>query len=258
MDVLNKVISFYDSISLNEMGRVKLMNRIDTKFLMSPEALVKCLSQHVEDYSVVEIKGKRLLSYLTTYYDTDNLNMYHEHHNGKTRRYKIRYREYAESGDKFLEIKLKDKCRTNKERVAVKGFEESITGLEEVFVNGNSPYHAVDLKPVLTTEFERITLVNKNTCERITIDLNIRFNDKLNRKNFDNCVIVEIKRSREDVYSSFARTIKKEGFLPLSISKYCLGTITLNHKIKYNNFKPRLRSVNKLMAQTSKSLSLVG
>nr|WP_321411655.1 polyphosphate polymerase domain-containing protein [uncultured Carboxylicivirga sp.] len=258
MNVLNEVISLYDSIGLKEMGSVKLMNRIDTKFLLSPQSLVSCLSEHINDYDVVEINNKRILSYFTTYYDTENLNMYHEHHNGKNRRFKIRYREYAESGDKFLEIKLKEKGRTHKMRVAVNGFEKHINGGDKLFVNSNTPYKADDLNPVLSTHIKRITLVSKTTCERITIDLKVGFNNLSMSKAIDNCAIVEIKRNRDDIYSSFARTIKKHGYSPLSISKYCLGTIALNNDVKYNRFKPRLLSVNKLMAEEREMIALVG
>ncbi|MBS2100510.1 polyphosphate polymerase domain-containing protein [Carboxylicivirga linearis] len=257
MNVLREIVSFYDSIGMEDMGQVKLMNRIDTKFLLSPKVLISCLSEHIEDYKVVEIKGRRILSYHTNYYDTNDLRMYYEHHNGKNRRYKVRYRKYAESGDEFLEIKMKHKGRTHKKRVAVNGFEESIKGDEKQFVDVNSPYHANDLISVLSTDFERITLVSKTTCERITIDLNIQFSDKQSTKDLDNCVIVEVKRNREDVYSSFARTIKKHGFLPLSISKYCLGTIALNNDVKYNRFKPKLRTVSGLMNKEDNAFAAV-
>ncbi len=257
MKIVRDLISFYDSIHLEDTGRVKLLNRIDTKFLLSPEALVSTLSSHIEDYDVVEIANERLLSYKTTYYDTENLTMYHEHHNGKKRRYKVRYREYAESGDQFLEIKLKEKNRTHKQRIAVDRFDRQLDGINQNFIHENTPYFAEDLSPTLTSEFKRITLVNKNVCERITIDLNMSFANDTKNLNINNCVIVEIKRNREDVFSTFARTIKEQGFLPLSISKYCLGTVALNDGVKYNRFKPRLRKVDSLMAKENRRLALV-
>lgn len=257
MNRLADLISFYDSISLQDMGQVKLMNRLDTKFLLSPKTLISCLSAHIEDYNVVEINGKRTLSYETTYFDTENLSMYHEHHNGKKRRFKIRYRKYAESGDEFLEVKLKEKNRTHKKRIAIDGYDAKISGARELFVNENTPFYAEDLVPVLNTNFQRITLVNKKACERITIDLNIGFSDATSKKDINNCVIVEVKRNREDVYSSFARTIKEHGFLPISISKYCLGTVALNNDVKYNRFKPRLRKVDRLMSEENNHLAQV-
>ncbi|MCU4173946.1 VTC domain-containing protein [Carboxylicivirga sp. N1Y90] len=249
MNVLTNLISFFDTIQLNDTGRVKLLNRIDTKFLLSPKALVDCLSAHIEDYEVVEINNERVLNYETKYFDTSDLNMYYEHHNGKARRYKVRYRRYAESGDQFLEVKYKEKNRTHKQRIAVDGFQSHLSGNNEDFIENVTPYRADELFPSITTKFKRITLVNKKVCERITIDLNINFSNTDSDFELKNCVIVEIKRNKEDVYSSFARTIKEHGFLPLSISKYCLGTVALKDGVKYNRFKPRLRKVDSLMAQ---------
>lgn len=258
MNDLVKLISCYDTVGLKDMGQLQLMNRIDTKFLLSHNAIIDCLSAHIEDYAVVEINGKAILPYDTTYYDTEGLSMYYEHHNGKNRRYKIRYREYLESGDKFLEIKLKEKNRTNKRRIPVNQFEEVLLGSQQEFINDNSPYYAEDLVPTLSTIFDRITLVSKINCERITIDFNLRFINETKEKLIDNCVIVEVKRNREEVFSKFSRTIKSKGFLSTSISKYCLGTIALNNDVKYNRFKPRLREVSKLMIKESFEVLQVG
>jgi hypothetical protein len=41
------------------------------------------------------------------YFDTDSKRFYHDHHNGKVKRTKIRMRNYVESNLTFLEIKKK-------------------------------------------------------------------------------------------------------------------------------------------------------
>ncbi|WP_430815891.1 polyphosphate polymerase domain-containing protein [Carboxylicivirga sp. RSCT41] len=258
MKDLLQLVSFFDTTSLEGMSRAKLLNRIDTKYIVSPAVLVKALSEHINDYEVLAVDGKVNLSYSTIYFDTDDLSMYKEHHNGKNHRYKVRYRQYKETGDKFIEVKEKIKTRTVKQRLRIDQFTYPISKGLESLVHDCTPYSAGDLEPKLTTDFNRITLINKKACERITIDLNIRFtNDKQCNYSLGNCAIVEIKRDKEDVYSGFARTLKSKGVLPLSISKYCLGTIALNNKVKYNRFKPRLRKVEKLVAQEHSQLSMV-
>ncbi|TRX65860.1 polyphosphate polymerase domain-containing protein [Carboxylicivirga sp. M1479] len=250
MNDLLQLVSFFDSTSLDQMNGVKLLNRVDTKYIVSPAVFVKVLSEHINDYEVLEVNQKRCLSYNTIYFDTDDLSMYKEHHNGKNHRYKVRYRQYEETGDKFIEVKEKVKNRTVKQRLSVKNFTYPISKGLESLVHDCTPYRAEDLEPKLTTVFNRITLVNKKACERITIDMDIRFeNEDQNRYSLGNCLIVEIKRDKEDVYSTFARSLKKQGVLPLSISKYCLGTVALNNSVKYNRFKPRLRKVENLIAQ---------
>ncbi|MCT4589483.1 MAG: polyphosphate polymerase domain-containing protein [Carboxylicivirga sp.] len=258
MNDLLKLVSFFDATSLEEMGRANLLNRVDTKYIVSPAVLAEVLSQHIEDYEVLMINDKVSLAYDTIYFDTKNLDMYKEHHNGKTHRYKVRYRQYEETGDKFIEVKEKVKSRTIKERLRIDNFTYPIAKGLESLVNDCTPYVAKYLEPKISTKFNRITLVNKNTCERITIDLNVRFNNAEGESySLGNCAIVEIKRDKEDVYSSLARSLKKQGVLPMSISKYCLGTIALNGKVKYNRFKPRLRKVERLMAQEDRQLSMV-
>lgn len=257
MKDLLQLISFFDTISLDQMSGAKLLNRVDTKYIVSPSVIVKALAEHIDDYHVVAVNDKVSLSYNTIYFDTDNLSMYNEHHNGKTHRYKVRYRQYEETGDKFIEVKEKVKSRTIKERLRVNNFTYPIaTGLQSL-VHDCTPYRASDLEPKLSTKFNRITLVNKHVCERITIDLNICFSNEAN-DNYElgNCAIVEIKRDKENVFSSFARTLKSKGVLPLSISKYCLGTVALNNSVKYNRFKPRFRKVERLIA-SERQLAMV-
>jgi len=258
MKDLLQLVSFFDTISLNEMSGAKLLNRVDTKYVVSPAVLVDVLANHIDDYDIVAVNNKVNLAYSTIYFDTKDLAMYQEHHNGKNRRYKVRYREYEETGDKFIEVKQKFKSRTNKERLSIKKFDYPIEeGLQSI-VHDCTPYKAKDLERKLTTKFNRITLVNKHACERITIDLDIRFsNDKDESFYMPSCAIVEIKRDKEGVHSSFARTLKKQGVTPLSISKYCLGTVALNNKVKYNRFKPRFRKVERLIAREEQHLSMV-
>ncbi len=258
MKDLLQLVNFFDTISLDEMKCTKLLNRVDTKFIMSPAVLMSVLAKHSDEYKVVAVNNKVSLSYETIYFDTDNLDMYKEHHNGKNHRYKVRYRKYAETGDKFIEVKEKINNRTNKERLRVNDFTYPIAkGLERI-VHDYTPYLANHLEPKLSTKFNRITLINKTACERITIDLDINFiNVSDDTYRLGNCAIVEIKRDKEGIYSSFARTLKEKGVLPLSISKYCLGTIALNNNVKYNRFKPRLRKVEQLLAEESNQIAMV-
>ncbi|WP_430812222.1 MULTISPECIES: polyphosphate polymerase domain-containing protein [unclassified Carboxylicivirga] len=258
MNDLLQLVSFFDTTSLCEMNRAKLLNRVDTKYVVSPAVLINALAQHVDEYEVLSINDKMSLAYSTIYFDTDDLAMYKEHHNGRTHRYKVRYRQYQETGDRFLEVKEKVKNRTVKHRLRVDNFTYPITQRLASLVKDCTPYEACDLEPKMTTDFNRITLINKQACERITIDLNIRFsNDQDKTYSLGNCAIVEIKRDKEGVYSPLARSLKSEGVLPLSVSKYCLGTIALNNKVKYNRFKPRLRVVEGVMERAGNQLAMV-
>ena len=107
-------------ISLAEMAGVKLMNRIDTKFVANARLLPEILRLAQQDYYVQEIDGQRLTAYDTLYYDTLDLQMYLRHHDRQLRRQKIRVRTYVDSQLTFLEVKNKsNKGRTKKKRIEV-------------------------------------------------------------------------------------------------------------------------------------------
>src|SRR5690606_15545601 len=109
--ILN-VLSQFRGISLEEMDRVKLMNRVDTKFAFRIELLPRLLEDLQGFYDVFEIEGTRLPSYESLYFDDDKFSFYHDHHNGKMSRFKVRFRKYVESNLHFLEIKHNFKGRT--------------------------------------------------------------------------------------------------------------------------------------------------
>ena len=57
-------------IGLDEMDRVKLMDRIDTKYLLSAGRLPDLLTMINGHYRVLEINDNRIFSYMTRYLDT--------------------------------------------------------------------------------------------------------------------------------------------------------------------------------------------
>ena len=91
-------------ITLEEMSGIKLMNRTDTKYVATINQLLAFLKAVEGKYYIQEIDGIRLASYHTTYFDTEDNEMYVMHHNGKLVREKIRVRTYEDSQITFLEV----------------------------------------------------------------------------------------------------------------------------------------------------------
>ena len=92
---IETIISQFDPITLAEMKSVKLMNRTDTKFVTTRQMLERLLELAQGDYFAQEIDGERNMLYDTTYFDTRDYGMYHEHQTGHTNRQKIRFRTYV-------------------------------------------------------------------------------------------------------------------------------------------------------------------
>ncbi|MFO7697889.1 MAG: VTC domain-containing protein [Anaerolineae bacterium] len=76
----------FDAIDLSEMDDVALLHRTDTKFLLSEEQVFQALTRLIDRYRILETNGRRLQRYRTLYFDTQNLALYRQHHDGKRNR----------------------------------------------------------------------------------------------------------------------------------------------------------------------------
>ena|SRR2546425_3065405 len=89
---LADIFAEFESISLTVMERVALMNRMDTKFVLSVRELPHVLELLMPHYSMLTINGTRAHRYDTLYFDRPTLDLYHQHHNGIYARHKVRSR----------------------------------------------------------------------------------------------------------------------------------------------------------------------
>ena len=238
-------------ISLQEMSGIKLMNRTDTKFVATHDQLVKFLSSVKGKYFIQEIDGKRIASYHTTYFDTNDYDMYTMHHAGRSVREKIRVRTYLDSDDTFLEVKNKNNHgRTKKKRITVGGVGTLENEKESVvpFLGKHAWYRLEEVSPVIENWFNRITLVNYGKTERLTIDFNLRFHHpKSDRKDsLQRVAIIELKRDG-NVYSPVKSMLRQLRIKPSGFSKYCIGSALTKPTLKQGNFKPRFVRINKLL-----------
>lgn len=251
-----KVWQAMPTITLDEMSSIKLMNRVDTKFVLSQERCHELLCRAVREYSVQVIGDVRACRYSTLYYDTADLDMYTAHHNRRLTRQKIRTRTYIESGLTFVEVKNKsNRGRTKKKRIAIdEEFFTAVTRSAEAtaFLEKRANYPAEDISPALITEFDRITLVNNAHTERLTIDMNLRFTNmraaEPSTERIDGMVIVELKQDGL-CHSPMKDIMLDLRVKPLKVSKYCIGTALTNPAAKGNRFKAKLRLIHKTLKQ---------
>ena len=244
---IKNIVNTFSSISLQEMDSAALLRRTDTKFLIHKKDLISVLEEINNNYKVLEINKDRVVTYNSLYFDTKTKEFYHDHHNGKINRIKIRMRKYVESNRCFLEIKQRHGFRrTNKSRLAISDFETIPSETSTDFIR-KTTLKDYDLLPVIWTQFNRITLVNRIGKERVTIDLNLSFYNKDSSVSFENIAIIEVKQKRFNRNSSIVKALKKNRILPYRVSKYCIGMISLYSDLKYNVFKRKLLEINKKM-----------
>lgn len=242
------IINAFETISLKEMENVSLMKRTDTKFVIHEKHLIEVLESIKDQYRVLEINKNRLLPYSSLYFDTPKKKFYIDHHNGKVNRTKVRIRKYIESGICFLEIKQKDgKGKTTKSRISIDDFEPELSENSINFIQKITKQN-FDLEPSIWNKFNRITLVNKTAKERLTIDLNLSFKKNNDFKTFTNLVIIELKQERFTRTSPIVKQLKSKQINPYSLSKYCIGMISVYNELKYNRFKKKLIKINKITA----------
>ena len=237
------------SITLAEMKDIRLMNRIDKKYLATISQLEQLLVMAQGKYMVQEIEGKRYSRYHTIYLDTPDEEMYTIHHNGRLVRQKVRIRTYLDSGDTFLEVKNKNNHgRTKKKRITVKGLHTLHEDDGDLLLAKHSKYLLADLVPKVENRFERITLVNMDKTERLTIDCHVKFHHLETdiHDTFDRLVIIELKRDG-NVYSPVKKILRDLRIKPSGFSKYCMGSALTKPSIKRNRFKPRFVKINKLL-----------
>ena len=117
---IKELLDSMEPITLEQMSGIRLMNRLDTKYVASKAQLVQLLGLLQDKYYVQETLERRVIPYLTTYYDTRDHVMYIMHHNRRARRMKVRVRTYVASNLTFLEVKNKNNhARTKKKRIEV-------------------------------------------------------------------------------------------------------------------------------------------
>jgi len=246
MNTIKKSLVDFNKVSLPDLDRVTLMNRTDRKFCIHISQIPSLLEELLPNYSVLEIHGESIFNYDNTYFDTDKNQMYLDHQNERGNRYKIRLRQYVQTQINFLEVKFKtNKGRTIKQRIVRNDFNPVFDQKELDFLRKFSPFNGSELKPQIRSKFNRITMVNNEFTERITIDMFPGFENNKKEITLEKLVIIEVKQSNDNKSAKIKDILKVMRIPEQSFSKYCIGRSLLDENIKKNNFKPLLMKINK-------------
>ncbi len=245
---INELLQHLEPITLEQMSSIRLMNRTDTKFVTSKENLVRLLELAQGKYYAQFNNDSKIANYMTTYWDTDNHRFFLEHHNGRAPRQKVRVRTYMDSNLSFLEVKTKNNHgRTKKKRVEVPSQEIEVQGTNGEFVESLVHQELSEMHPTVRNQFHRITLVNYDKTERLTIDYDVRFHnmETNNDATTGPLVIIELKRDG-NVYSPVLDILRVLRIKPSGFSKYCIGSVMTNKNLKHNIFKQKMVVLGKL------------
>lgn len=242
----------FDPISLAEMDGVALLNRLDTKFVLTAAQLWDALDGLQPYYWMLAVGGVRLNRYRTLYFDTPAFDLYRAHVNDRPERYKVRSREYADSGLAFFEVKHRTrKDRTIKDRIQTPEQVLWLTPEISHWLGAAAPLDGLALEPKLWNSFTRLTLVNRECCERVTLDLGLEFFNRDRHASLNGLAIAEVKMDRANGAASgsspFLGKMRAGRIHPRGFSKYAIGAAMLYDGIKKNGLKHHFIWIEKLM-----------
>ncbi len=238
------------AVSLDALNaRAELQTRTDRKYIVPTSVLGELLEQFDDSVAVLEIEGQRAFTYESVYFDTPNLDFYRAAAHRRRRRFKVRTRTYADSGVTMLEVKSKGRRKkTVKHRLAHSFDGRRRLDVEaERFVDRRIGVEGVarTLLPVLTTTYQRSTLLVRADQARVTIDVGLRSTDERGLcVQLDDSVIIETKTSGSE--SVVDRWLRDRGLRPQKVSKFgtSLGALRPDlpsnkwHRVIDRHFRP--------------------
>ena len=174
--ISQNLLSDLQTISLDELDKVKLLDRKDTKFVFNHNQLPSILEKIKPYYKVLEINNSSIFNYDNTYFDRHDFLFYNQHHNENRKRFKVRLRKYSSNSKSFFEIKIKNnKNRTVKKRLPVDEINNCLGEKEKDMVSKIIGLPPNQLAPILNVQFYRITLADNSFKEILTIYNNLSF-----------------------------------------------------------------------------------
>lgn len=238
-------LTTFSPISLADLAAVALLDRTDTKYVLTHAQLTTVLPALRPFYRVLAIDGRRQSAYRTLYFDTPDFALYRHHQDGRRVRYKVRSRQYVGTPLAFVEVKHKTgPNHTRKERLATPALVTELSGPVSTFLHDRIPLPAETLAPVLWVDYTRITLVGRTTPERLTIDLDLRYAIDDRELALPGLVIAELKSQGRPRTSPFVQLMRQHLIRPGGFSKYCVGASLLYPTLAHNRFSRILRRID--------------
>jgi hypothetical protein len=246
-DAIFQALDKYEPAGLIDFKKEKLRESFDTKFIFHVSSLAGILIEAAPYYNLLNPENHRIISFESQYYDTPDFQFYLDQHNEKLRRYKIRRRICKNLAQAIFEVKLfYNTGKVIKKRFETNNQHRELSKDERKFIKKHTLFKPKDLPASLTTAYDRITLIGKDGCQKITFDLNIqnRFRGRVNQAPF--LVIAEIKQSVCSEKPMIQKIFKEHKIVSCNFSKYCFGLAILHPQIKSNNFKTLFNQINKI------------
>ncbi|RVX47704.1 VTC domain-containing protein [Nonomuraea polychroma] len=223
----------------------ELMSRVDSKYIVPAATMVRLAAELGDQFGVLRIGGRRQFRYTSTYFDTPDLLTFRQHRQDRRRRFKLRTRTYLDGGGRWLELKLSGaRGSTDKHRIPYDDAPahaltaEALDFVSDTLVRELRLTMPRPLVPVLSTDYKRVTLVDRAGKARLTCDTGLvcRGAGRLVPA-YRDLVLLESKSA--DGKATVDRVLRGMGVRPVSVSKYCLAVAALRDR-RANRWRPVL------------------
>lgn len=126
----------------------------------------------------------------------------------------------------------------------------NMLGNYDSFISEHSEFSAAQLDAKIENRFNRITLVNKEKTERITIDTSLEFHNFVSGRDvgLPHLVIIEWKRDGLSSKSRLKPLLRQLRIQESGFSKYIIGMALTDRNLPINRIKKRIRFIEKLIS----------
>ena len=230
-------------VSLADLNaEAELLTRMDRKYVV-PAGDLDALVTGMPGLRVLTIDGRRSSHYESTYLDTVGLDSWTASAHRRRRRWKVRSRVYADTGECWLEVKTRGRRgATVKERMLHPGSNPlEVPAAADGWVRDRlreADVHGVDpqsLVPTLRTTYRRTTLLVGAGAGRATIDRELRWVSGHGSAEVGDVLVVETKSASVGP-GPLDRRLWELGHRPVRISKYGTGLALLTPDLQLNRW----------------------
>lgn len=239
MDAIDRL----PTVSLAELNeRAELLTRTDRKYVI-PAGDLDAVLTGILGMRVLEIDGRRRSRYESTYLDTVDLDSWTGAAHRRRRRWKVRTRTYADTGERWLEVKTRGRRGvTVKERLPGSGDDLlAVDASAGAWVRDRlAAAHVHDVDPAglvatLHTSYLRTTLLLDGDAGRATVDRDLRWVSGHGTAEVGDVLVVETK-SGSARPGPLDHRLWELGHRPTRISKYGTGLALLTPDLAGNRW----------------------
>lgn len=231
------------TVGLDDLNAAAAMLvRTDRKYLLPLRDLAATVTG-VPGLRVLEIDGRRSARYESTYLDTTDLASWSASAHPRRRRWKVRTRVYADTGECWLEVKsrgsrgvtVKDRLPYDAARRGEVGPDAAAWVADRLAAAGAGGVDPRDLVPTLHTGYRRATLLLPDGAGRATVDAGLTWTTASGRARVGPVLVVETK-SPPGGAGVLDRRLWSLGHRPVRISKYGTGLALLTPELPGNRW----------------------